>query len=112
MTTQQQIEQLQQIDHNMNALMQQKQQIQSQLFEIDSALNELVKVEEAYRIVGGVMVKGKAKDFTEDFTSKKEVIKLRLKAIERQETQLREKAKELQEVVMKELKTNDTNTSA
>jgi prefoldin beta subunit len=81
----------------------QKQQFQLQQVEIESALKELEKVNEAYKIVGNIMVLSKKDDLIEDLKSKKEVIELRIKNMEKQESQLREKASKLQNEVLKEM---------
>ena len=81
----------------------QKQQFQLQQVEIESALKELEKVNEAYKIVGNIMVLSEKNGLKTDLTSKKEIIELRIKTMEKQENQLREKATKLQDEVMKEM---------
>ena len=81
----------------------QKQQFQLQQVEIESALKELENVDEAYKIVGNIMVLSKKDDLKKDLSSKKEVMELRIKNMEKQEAQLREKASKLQDEVMKEM---------
>ena len=76
---------------------------QSMQVEIESALKELEKVNEAYKIVGNIMVLSEKNDLKTDLTSKKEIIELRIKTMEKQENQLREKATKLQDEVMKEM---------
>ena len=84
------IGQLQMLEQSMQNLLMQKQQFQLQQVEFESALKELEKVEEAYKIVGNIMVKSKKKDLEEDLNSKKEVVTLRIKSLEKQENQMRE----------------------
>ena len=93
--------QLQMLEQSMQNLLMQKQQFQLQQVEIESALKELEKVNEAYKIVGNIMVLSKKTDLKTDLTSKKEVIELRIKSMEKQENQLREKASKLQSEVLK-----------
>ena len=81
----------------------QKQQFQLQQVEMESALKELEKVDEAYKIVGNIMVLSKKDDINKDLSSKKEIVELRVKNMEKQEAQLREKASKLQDEVMKEM---------
>ena len=50
------------------------------------------------------MVKCKKEDLEKDLKAKKEAIELRIKTLEKQETQMKEKSKTLQEEVMKKLK--------
>ena len=95
--------QLQMVEQSMQSLLMQKQQFQLQQVEIESALKELENVDEAYKIVGGIMVLSKKADLKDDLTSKKEVTELRIKNVEKQEAQLRDKATKLQTEVMKEM---------
>jgi prefoldin beta subunit len=97
------LNQLQMLEQSMQNMLMQKQQFQLQHVEIESALKELEKVDEAYKIVGNIMVLSKKTDLKEDLTSKKEIIGLRIKNIEKQEAQLRDKASKLQNEVMKEM---------
>ncbi len=102
--TEQEIAQLQLYEQSLQNILMQKQQFQSQSLEIDSALKELEATKEAYKIVGNIMVASKKEDLKKDLESKKETIALRIKTMEKQENQIREKAKKLQEEVSKKIK--------
>jgi len=102
------INQLQMLEQSMQNLLMQKQQFQLQQVEIESALKELEKVNEAYKIVGNIMVLSKKDDLKSDLTSKKEIIELRIKNMEKQENQVREKASKLQNEVLKEMGQDQT----
>ena len=104
--TEKKLNQLQLLEQSMQNLLMQKQQFQLQQVEIESALKELENVEEAYKIVGNIMVLSKKSGLNDDLTSKKEIVELRVKSIEKQETQLREKASKLQGEVLKEMGQN------
>lgn len=95
------LNQLQILEQSMQNLLMQKQQFQLQQVEIESALKELEKVNEAYKIVGNIMVLSKKDDLKTDLTSKKEIVELRIKNMEKQENQAREKASKLQNEVLK-----------
>lgn len=99
--TETKLNQLQMLEQSMQNLLMQKQQFQLQQVEIESALKELEKVDEAYKIVGNIMVLSKKDDLKADLTSKKEIVELRIKNMEKQENQLREKASKLQNEVLK-----------
>src|SRR3989338_8092148 len=90
------LSQLQMLEQSMQSLLMQKQQFQMQQVELESALKELENVDEAYKIVGNIMVLSKKSDLKDDINSKKEVIELRIKTLEKQENQFREKASKLQ----------------
>lgn len=101
--TEQKIAQLQLYEQSLQSILMQKQQFQTQSLEIKSALNELESTKEAYKIVGNIMVASKKEDLKKELESKKETISLRIKTIEKQENQIREKAKGLQEEVSKDI---------
>ena len=103
------IKQLQLSEQSLQALLSQKQGLQVQLLEIDSALKELDKTEEAYRIIGNVMVLADKPDLQAELGSKKETIELRVKSIDRQESATREKAAAMQKEVMEGMKNDSKN---
>jgi prefoldin beta subunit len=98
------IYQLQLMEQNIQNLRTQRQQFQSNLIEIDSAINELEKTDESYKIVGNIMVKSEKKPLQEELNSQKEITSLRIDSFEKQEKDLREKASKLQKEVMGQLK--------
>ena len=102
--TQEKINQLTMMEQSMQQLLLQKQQFQTQLVEINSALKELETTEKAYKIVGNIMVAANKEELKKDLTQKKEVVELRVKTIEKQETQMKEKASAMQKEVMEKLK--------
>ncbi len=102
--TQESISKLQMIEQNVQSLLMQKQQFQAQLFEVESALKEIEKTEEAYKIVGNVMIKADKTALKTELNAKKEIVDLRLKNIDKQEKQLKDKAETLQKEVMGKLK--------
>ncbi|HLC60821.1 MAG TPA: prefoldin subunit beta [Candidatus Nanoarchaeia archaeon] len=105
--TEQKISQLQMFEQSLQSFLGQKQQFQMQLVEVESALSELENTEKAYKIVGNIMVETEKKELQADLNSKKEVLELRLKTMEKQETQVREKASKLQSEILKKIKKED-----
>jgi prefoldin beta subunit len=102
--TEQKIAQLQLYEQSLQNILMQKQQFQSQLVEIESALKELEATKEAYKIVGNIMVNAKKEELKKDLDGKKETINLRIKTMEKQENEIREKTKKIQEEVSKKIK--------
>jgi len=72
--------------------------------EFESALEELGKTEKAYKIVGNIMVSTEKDVLKKDLEEKKNIFDVRLKAVEAQENNLKEKAKKLREEAMNEMK--------
>lgn len=103
--TEEKIAQLQVMEQNMQNMILQRQSFQTQLFEIDNALKELEKVNgETYKIVGPIMIAANKKELAEDIKSKKEIIELRIKSLEKQEKKIKEDAAGLQTEIMKKLR--------
>ena len=102
--TEQKISQLQLFEQSLQSILAQKQQFQMQQVEIESALGELDKTQAAYKIVGNIMVASDKEDLKKDLSSKKEIVNLRLKTLEKQENQIKERAEKLQAEVLKKIK--------
>lgn len=107
--TEEKIAQLSVMEKNVEQLGMQKQQFQVQLVEVESALSEIGKTDKAYRIIGNIMVLTDKKELGEELESKKRMLEIRVKSIEKQEEKLREQAKSFQEEIIKELE--DTKKS-
>ena len=103
--TEKKIGQLQLLEQNLQNFSMQKQTFQAQLLEVDNALEELSKTkQESYKIIGPIMVQTPAEDLKKDLESRKEIVDLRIKTLEKQESQIKEKAEKLQQEVRKEMK--------
>jgi prefoldin beta subunit len=96
--------QLQMIEQNLQSMLMQKQQFQAQLMEIESAEKELAVATSSYKIVGNIMVLSSKEDLIKDLSQKREMLEMRLKAIEKQESRLREKAQSIQKDVLSKMK--------
>ena len=105
--TEQKIGQLQMFEQSLQNFLGQKQQFQVQLVEVESALNELSNTDKAYKIVGNIMVETDKNELKSDLQSKKEMLELRIKTMEKQETQVRERASKLQSEILKKIKKED-----
>lgn len=104
----QKISEVQLVEQNIQSLLLQKQNFQVQFTEIDNALTELEKSDdEVYKIVSGLMIKTNKDKLKGELNSKREVIEIRIKNIEKQESKLKEKISELQKDIMKGIKSDD-----
>jgi len=102
--TENQILQLQEIEGNLRHILMKKQTIQAEEIEVNNAVEELKKVKgETYKIIGPIMVSTDKESLEKDLVEKKEVIDIKLKAITKQENQMQEKAKKIQEEVLKNM---------
>ena len=105
--TEQKIGQLQMFEQSLQNFLGQKQQFQVQLVEVESALGELENTDKAYKIIGNIMVESDKSELKADLQSKKEMLELRIKTMEKQESQVREKASKLQSEILKKIKKED-----
>ncbi|MFT4343379.1 MAG: prefoldin subunit [Candidatus Woesearchaeota archaeon] len=103
----QKIEQLQNIEQGIQTLNAQKQQLSSRILEIDSALNELKNTDDSYKIIGNVMVKAKASSLSKELSDKRKHTEIRINAIEKQESSLKQKAQTIQKEVMENMQKNE-----
>ena len=95
------IARLQMMEQHLQTFSAQRQNFQLQMGEIDNALQELERSKEkAFKIVGNLMIASDASELKKDLASKKELIELRVKNLEKQEAKLKEKAEELQKEVV------------
>ncbi len=98
------IQQLQLLQQNLQSLLAQKQQLQGQLIELESAVSELKTTEKAYRIIGKVMLTTSKESLAKDLQEKKEVTELRIQSVEKQEEKLNQAIETVQKEMIKELK--------
>ena len=93
---------LQMLEQNLQRFMIQRQTFQVQLAEVENACEELDKSNgDCYKIIGNVMILCEKNGLKKDLESKKEVISLKMKSLERQENNIKEKVSGLQADVMK-----------
>ncbi len=98
------LRQLQILEQSLQAVVSQKQQFQTQLIEIESALIELEKSNTSYKIIGNIMVASKKDDLKKELTEKKDVFSARVKMLDKQEEKLKTEAEKLQKELMKDMK--------
>jgi prefoldin beta subunit len=102
--TEQKIKRLQLFEQNLQTIAAQKQQFQAQLTEVESAMRELGKVKSAYKIVGNIMVKSDKETLHKELEQKKDMFSVRVKTLEKQESSVKDKSKQLQSEVMGTIK--------
>lgn len=100
---QEKVNRLSMMEQNSQYLSSQRQNFQNQMLEIDSALQELETSSESYRILGAVMIKVDKTKLKKELEEKKEVVDVRIKSIEKQEKQIKEKSEKLRDEVLKSM---------
>jgi prefoldin beta subunit len=102
---QNQLSQFEQVRQQLQVLTTQRIQVESQVRELDNAIEELDKTSKnsvVYKRVGSLFVKvDDKKDLHNNLSEQKETFDVRMKTLERQEKQLKERYTELQKEISK-----------
>ena len=102
---QNQLAQFEQLRQQLQMVMTQRLQIESQLREVETALEEIGAISDdtpIYKNVGSLMVKAEdKKEVEKDLNEQKETLEVRVKTLERQENQLKERYQTLQKDLTK-----------
>ena len=96
---QQSLLQMQAFQQQYQGIAVQKEALTMQKLELEKALEELGKAkdgEEVYKAVGPILVKSTKTELHKELGERKETIDLRLNALDKQETKIKEKLQELQ----------------
>ena len=104
---QQRLLRLQQLQQTLQGVMAQKQQLTMQLTEVEHAESELEKMKETaviYKSIGALLVKSKKDKVTAELTERKELLKMRVDVLSKQEERLRTQVKDLQEKLQQDLR--------
>lgn len=95
--------QLQLLQQNIQNLNLQKQQLDFQMVELNSALTELKTTEKSYKIIGKIMLSISPDKLCQELEEQKEVLQIKLQHFVRQEEKLKKELESLQSEVMEEL---------
>ncbi len=99
------LKELQMLEQNLQSILMQKQAFQLELAETENAVQELGKSgDEAYKIVGNIMVKSSKKNLLADLAQKKDLLSLRIKALNSQEKTIEESTESLRKKVLSKIK--------
>jgi prefoldin beta subunit len=103
--TQQKIQELQSYEQTLQALLMQKQTFQIEINETENALSEIIKTkDDVFKIVGNIMIKTNKESVEKELKEKQNLLSLRLKSIDKQETELTKELESLKDEVMKKIK--------
>ena len=102
--TQEKINRLSMMEQSLHQVLAQKQQLQSQLLEIESALEESEGTDKVYKIIGNIMISSDKEKIKTELEEKKKLIEVKLNSLEVQEKKIADRTKDLQKEVMKEMK--------
>lgn len=112
---QEQLMKMQQSQHNLQAIMQQKQQIEMEKIEIDKSLEELKKASDediVYKHAGSILIKSTKKELIDELEERKELNKTRSTVLEKQEGRLKETLKEQEAKITEMMKSGTPSGGA
>jgi len=101
-----QVMRLQQLQNTLQALVLQRQSAELELRNVERAIEELEKTSDdavVYKSAGPLLVKRDKESLVKELNERKEILNARLKVLERQEERTRERIRELQSSVQREL---------
>ena len=104
---QQRLLRLQQLQQNLQGVMAQKQQLTMQLAETENAVKELEKLADdavVYKSIGALLVKAEKGKVSTELTERKDLVKMRVDVLAKQEERLRTQVKELQDKLQQDLR--------
>ena len=103
--TQQKIKQLQIFEQNFQTILMQKQAFQLELTETENALSEIAKSKgDIYKMIGQIMIKTDKNKVESELKRKQELLSLRIKTFEKQESELTKQLEGLRTEIMKKMK--------
>ncbi len=95
---------LTQLEQSLEQLSAQKKQFHAQLVQSKAALEGIAKEDEAFKIIGNLMIKADVSSLRKELTDRQETLQVRMDSIEKQEEKLRTQVKDAQDEVMKKMK--------
>ena len=107
--------QMQMFQQQMQSILMQRETLSFQKIEAEKALDELGKLkdnDEVFKAVGPILVKSTKTELEKELKEKMETVDVRLKTLEKQEAQVREKAEEVQKKLEDILKPADEQQAA
>ena len=110
---QEQLAQFQQTQQNLQSILMQKQQLESQKLETEKALEELKKAsddEAVFKHAGTIMIKSNKKDLLEELEEQMELAKTKASLLAKQEDRLKATLQEQETKIQEMMKGPSTNT--
>ena len=110
---QEQLARLQQTQQNLQSIMMQKQQLESEKLETEKALEELKKAsddESVFKHAGTIMIKSNKKDLIDELEEQVELAKTKASLLVKQEERLKTTLKEQETKIQEMIQNTSTNT--
>jgi prefoldin beta subunit len=106
---QEQLLRLQQLQQTLQVVVTQRQQLELEGSELEKALNELGKIDDAdpvYKSIGTLLVRSERKTVIDELQERRELVNTRVTVLTRQQSRAEAKVKELQQSIQSKLRTS------
>ena len=94
------IREVQILEQNIQNLLFQKQAFQMEISETSAALKEIENSKEVFKIIGQLMIKSDSGKIRDELSSKEKLLSLRIKSIEKQESEIIEHLDSLKKEIL------------
>jgi prefoldin beta subunit len=91
------IQEMQILDQNLHNILLQKQAFEMELSESKSALKEIDKSPEVFKLIGELMIKSDKEKIKEELINKEKILGMRIKSIEKQENTISKRLDDLRD---------------
>lgn len=95
----QKLQEIQMLEQTLQSLLFQKQAFQMEISETKSASKEIENSDEVFKIIGQLMMKTDPKKVKQDLASKEKLLDLRMKSLEKQESELVERLEKIRKEI-------------
>jgi|SRR3989344_6014871 len=98
--THKKIHELQELEHSIQSLLMQKQNLQIELSEVSNALSEVEATsEDVYKLISGMLIKSEKSKVLKELTDRKKTSELRISSIEKNEKSIVDRIEKLRKEV-------------
>ena len=98
------IQEMQILDQNLHNILLQKQAFEMELSESKSALKEIEKSPEVFKLIGELMIKSDKEKIKEELLNKEKILGMRIKSIEKQENTISKRLDDLRDKLQNHIK--------
>jgi len=98
------IQEMQILDQNLHNILLQKQAFEMELSESKSAMKEIEKSPEIFKLIGELMIKSDKEKIKEELLNKEKILGMRIKSIEKQENTISKRLDDLRDKLQNHIK--------
>ena len=104
MENNQELQEMQLLDQNLHNIMLQKQSFEMELSETKSAIAEIEKSGDVFKLIGDLLIRKDKDKAKSELVDKEKILEMRIRSVEKQEEALSKRLEELREKLSKSAK--------